>query len=291
MALILNDRYPGETRSPSPQYPWGSFQDRTSPTSTDGTKLQQDWSNDFFAFNWKLLKEAEITPNGKIDTVEESQYFDALIKVIKDNSQKIELSDAINGERSDVAASEKAVGDLNNTKVNLAGDTMSGDLMIETLNSPRITLRNATIPANNRGAKVSFENVSGTGTFMTTDNNGGNAVKHTLPSRSGVIGLGNTAMGGVIGQLSDTVTGIVMKWGEVNYNHYPGEIAVRVTFDLPYDTACYNVQLTRIQVGLNYADAVVHLLNKDTKGFTAVLQHWGSHSYEARGFTWFAIGK
>lgn len=288
MALILNDRYPGETRSPSPQYPWGSFQDRTSPTSTDGTKLQQDWSNDFFAFNWKLLKEAGMTPNGKIDTVEESQYFDALIKVIQDNSQKIELSDSIIGVRSDVAASEKAVGDLNKTKVNLAGDTMSGDLMIETLNSPRITLRNATIPANNRGAKVSFENVAGTGTFMTTDNNDGNAVKHTLPSRSGVIGLGNSTNGSSNGWLKDEVTGIITQWGYVGR----GSVSL-ITFPTAFTQACFSMTTTPYQprTGVQ-GDAQLNIVNLGKVSAQCYYQETeASHSHLVEGFYWMAIGK
>lgn len=291
MALNINDRYPAETAAPTPQYPYGAFRDRSSPTATDGTKLQEDWSNDFFALHWALLKNAGMTPNGKADTVESSQYFDALIEVIKKNSQKLELSNATNGARTTVAASEKSVGDLNKLKVNKSGDTMTGDLRVETT-LPSIVLRNNTIPANNSGARVNFANVAGVGTFTTTDEDGGRTVKHTLPNRSGVLALGNTAVGADTGQLQDTVTGVTFKWGEVNYSNNPSG-SVTVTFPTPFESACYNVQLTRKTVRADqHGKAGALLVSKSRTGFVVALNKFNeTQTGSARGFSWLAIGK
>ncbi|RIY41937.1 gp53-like domain-containing protein [Neopusillimonas maritima] len=83
MALNLDERYPGRANGKTLSYPQGSFKNRTSPTAKDGTYLEQDWANDWAAFFQSLIKDAGITPNNAVDTVEASQYFDALILTIQ----------------------------------------------------------------------------------------------------------------------------------------------------------------------------------------------------------------
>lgn len=83
MAINLDDRYPGRTNGKTLSYPQGSFKNRTSPTAKDGTYLEQDWANDQLAFFQSLIKDAGMTANGLVDTVEASQYFDALRDVIR----------------------------------------------------------------------------------------------------------------------------------------------------------------------------------------------------------------
>ncbi|MGO3890071.1 MAG: hypothetical protein ACTJHW_03750, partial [Paenalcaligenes sp.] len=83
MALNLDERYPGRANPKTLSYPNGSFKNRSSPTSKDGTYLEADWANDQLAFFQSLLKAAGLTANGQVDTVEASQYFDALGGVIK----------------------------------------------------------------------------------------------------------------------------------------------------------------------------------------------------------------
>ncbi|MCW6550317.1 hypothetical protein NFB56_15870, partial [Yersinia ruckeri] len=78
MALKLNERYPGRFNSPTPQYPQGSFKNRTAPGAKDGSYLEQDWANDQLAFFSSLLENASLTPNGKVDVVGGSQYYNAL---------------------------------------------------------------------------------------------------------------------------------------------------------------------------------------------------------------------
>jgi len=83
MAINLDDRYPGRANGKTLSYPQGSFKNRTSPTAKDGTYLEQDWANDQLAFFQSLIKDAGMTANGLVDTVEASQYFDALRDVIR----------------------------------------------------------------------------------------------------------------------------------------------------------------------------------------------------------------
>ena len=80
MSLKLNERYPGRFNNPSNDYPQGSFKNRTTPTSKDGSYLEKDWANDKEGFFQSLLSKAGVLANGLIDKVGASQYFDALIQ-------------------------------------------------------------------------------------------------------------------------------------------------------------------------------------------------------------------
>lgn len=79
MALKLNEAYPGRFNNPSPEYPQGSFKNRTTPTAEDGSYFEQQWANDHLAFLSSLLDDAVIEPNGLVDEVGASQYFDAFL--------------------------------------------------------------------------------------------------------------------------------------------------------------------------------------------------------------------
>lgn len=81
MSLKLNERYPGRYNNPSADYPQGSFKNRTAPGAKDGSYLEQDWANDKEGFFQSLLSLAGITPNGSVDKVGASQFFDALLKL------------------------------------------------------------------------------------------------------------------------------------------------------------------------------------------------------------------
>lgn len=81
MSLKLNERYPNRFNNPSPDYPQGSFKNRTAPGAKDGSYLEQDWANDKEGFFQSLLSKAGVLANGLIDKVGASQYFDALIKM------------------------------------------------------------------------------------------------------------------------------------------------------------------------------------------------------------------
>ena len=82
MALKRNERYAGRFSNPTTAHPQGAFKNRTAPGSQDGSYLEQDWANDWDGFFSSLLSAAGVTPNGNVDAVGASQYFDALKTVI-----------------------------------------------------------------------------------------------------------------------------------------------------------------------------------------------------------------
>lgn len=88
MSLKLNERYPGRFDNPSSQYPQGSFKNRSAPGVFDGSYLEKDWANDKEGMFQSLLVAAGIVPNGQVDTVGASQYFDALLQVIAANAPR-----------------------------------------------------------------------------------------------------------------------------------------------------------------------------------------------------------
>lgn len=87
MALKLNERYPGRFDNPSGQYPQGSFKNRSAPDVFDGSYLEKDWANDKEGLFQSLLVSAGITPNGDVDAVGSSQYFNALLQLIATESR------------------------------------------------------------------------------------------------------------------------------------------------------------------------------------------------------------
>lgn len=82
MTFNLNERYPNRVNAPSDDYPRGSFKNRSSPNSDDGTYLEEDWKNDERAFPEAILKNAGVVPNGNVDTANNSQVYDALISIV-----------------------------------------------------------------------------------------------------------------------------------------------------------------------------------------------------------------
>lgn len=83
MAFKLNERYPGRFNNPSAAYPQGSFKNRTSPTAKDGSYLEQDWANDKEGFFQSLLSDAGVVPNGTVDSVGSSQFYDSLRQIVR----------------------------------------------------------------------------------------------------------------------------------------------------------------------------------------------------------------
>lgn len=83
MAIIRSDRYPGRYDPADALNTTGAFKNRTTTTSKDGSYLERDWLNDWAAVFNSILNEAGVIPNGIVDTVGASQYYDALIDVIR----------------------------------------------------------------------------------------------------------------------------------------------------------------------------------------------------------------
>lgn len=81
MSLKLNERYPGRFNNPSADYPGGSFKNRTTPDAKDGSYLEKDWANDKEGFFQSVLASAGAAPNGLVDKVGASQFFDCMLQL------------------------------------------------------------------------------------------------------------------------------------------------------------------------------------------------------------------
>ena len=86
---------------------------------------------------------------------------------------------------------------------------------------------------------------------------------------------------------------ILFQWGTVDYDSYPGEIQVDVTFNDPFPTNCFMVQATRKMIKHSSdGDAGVSVVGTPSKtGASFSLQNYNSSAVgDCRGFSWFAIG-
>ncbi|MBL4589699.1 MAG: hypothetical protein JKY11_06455 [Alphaproteobacteria bacterium] len=90
MSLQRNTHGPYLNRwgTPTAGHPQGPFQNRTSPTSQDGSFSDQAWANDWDGFMSSLLDGyaplgvTTVAADGSVDAVGASQYFDQLIALI-----------------------------------------------------------------------------------------------------------------------------------------------------------------------------------------------------------------
>lgn len=94
MALQRDAEYPGRFEAPTPEQPQGAFKNRTSSTSNDGSFIEKKWLNDWSGFFSSLLASQGVSPDGEVDEVGASQYFDAFIAEIasQNNVSKFESS-------------------------------------------------------------------------------------------------------------------------------------------------------------------------------------------------------
>lgn len=85
MAINLNNLEATKTRwqAPSLNYPTGSFINGTGQGRRDGSYCKAEWANEIFGFLGSLLNEAEISLNNQPETAQNSQYRDALKKIIQ----------------------------------------------------------------------------------------------------------------------------------------------------------------------------------------------------------------
>jgi len=88
MALdIDNDAdFDGRRVNSNAAYPHGSAINDSTGTAGDGTPTLAKLWNDIFGLHQKLLDAAGITPTGSADTVEASQYFEALQALFTERS-------------------------------------------------------------------------------------------------------------------------------------------------------------------------------------------------------------
>ena len=81
MALQRDTLYAGRFNTATTAHPQGAFKNRTTSTAQDGSYLEAQWLNDWDGFFGSLLSKAGLTPNGSVDAVGASQYFNALLTV------------------------------------------------------------------------------------------------------------------------------------------------------------------------------------------------------------------
>ncbi|WP_448693607.1 hypothetical protein [Pseudomonas rhizophila] len=159
MSLKLNERYPSRFNNPSSDYPQGSFKNRTAPGALDGSYLEQDWANDKEGFFQSLIATAGIVPSGDVDKVGASQYYDALLEVIRDNSD----IDYLNTVRIDVASAASvnlSSGAPNTRHINITGTTTINGFTIAAGQcyfvrfAGALTLTNSATLVSNSGANI-----------------------------------------------------------------------------------------------------------------------------------------
>lgn len=92
MAINLATRYPGRANPADTNYPQGSFKNRSAPGVLDGSYLEKDWANDFFAFFQQSLVEAGISPNDTVDNATNSQYYQALKSVFAEKTDFLSIA-------------------------------------------------------------------------------------------------------------------------------------------------------------------------------------------------------
>lgn len=84
MALDRASHFPGRWDAVTAAHPQGAFKNRSAPAAGDGSYIHKDWANDWDGFFSSLLDGAALAPNGLIDEVGASQYYDALIALTSD---------------------------------------------------------------------------------------------------------------------------------------------------------------------------------------------------------------
>jgi hypothetical protein len=171
MALIRSTTYPGLFSPPTAGQPQGAFKNRTTPTSADGSYLEQQWANDWSGFFSALLDSAGITPDGSVDEVGASQYFDSLIQVIA-NSKAAYPSGYISGGVPSNAADADHDVTISPVSCRDSTDTLNIDLLSS------ITKRlDATFAAgDNNGGRFSGVALSPNTTYHVFSINNGSSV-------------------------------------------------------------------------------------------------------------------
>jgi hypothetical protein len=82
MAIRLIDQYPNRAGTPNADYPHGVPRNRSAPGAVDGTPFEQSWFRDQEGFFQGLIETAGITPSGAPDTVQSSDYLNALVSTM-----------------------------------------------------------------------------------------------------------------------------------------------------------------------------------------------------------------
>lgn len=91
MAINLQDIEASKTRweAASADYPQGKFINGSGSGKRDGSYCHASWANDIFGFLGAILHNANVTPNGIVETARNSQIYTALISIVDSMISKI----------------------------------------------------------------------------------------------------------------------------------------------------------------------------------------------------------
>lgn len=133
MAINLNELEASGKRwePPSEDFPMGKFIDGSAAGKRDGSYCKAAWANNIFGFFGALLHNAEMTPDGQVDTARKSQLFDAMKKIFEgliskigiryDQSQELSEGEKTVARENIGAADSGSVTTLGSSVTNLQG--------------------------------------------------------------------------------------------------------------------------------------------------------------------------
>ncbi len=133
MAIKLQEIEASGTRweAASEDYPQGKFINGSGSGKRDGSYCHASWANDIFGFLGAILHNANVTPNGTVETARSSQIYTALVSVFDSMVSKIgvrydKAQGLTTGEKTVArenigAASTADITTLNNTVTALNG--------------------------------------------------------------------------------------------------------------------------------------------------------------------------
>jgi hypothetical protein len=111
MAIIPSSQYTGQITPGDTNYPYGSAVNVSAPGALDGTPLSEEWVNDDWALRQAMLIEAGITPNGTVDTVLDSDHFDAMRIMMRADRKLVNASNTPGFETTQVTIEPCTVWD------------------------------------------------------------------------------------------------------------------------------------------------------------------------------------
>lgn len=199
MAIRLIDRYPSRADPASSDYPHGKGRNKSDPTADDGTPFDQARFNDQEAFFQSLVEAAGITPSGVVDTVQQSDYINALLGVARgvtdvDVGGSVDVTLTLNDSRM---AAIRAFGTLSANIAIEVPDTARYYLIInDTGGSFTLTVKTATgtgveVPQG----KSAFVFSDGANVRAVTDESGGGTTAKYLGFYNGQDGVNPQMLG------------------------------------------------------------------------------------------------
>lgn len=168
MAIKLNKLEATGTRwkAPSSDYPQGSFINGTGQGKRDGSYAKAEWANDIYGALGAILKNGGQTPNGQVETANNSQVFSALKKIIKNDI------DTLGGDPSAVASgSVNAIQATFTKPVTLEGGKMVKVRAVGANTSPTVTFNPNGLGAKKivkgNGDALAVGDIAGAGYWLT----------------------------------------------------------------------------------------------------------------------------